>query len=176
VKKGNTVQFIKGLFYSILALLLVSNIINCGGGSSSGPVQIQAPKTLIQNFIAKHEIMVDKSLVDFYVAEEQPIVAAAVEKTIEEKKASGELEKLQQATFDFSNLQIAVIGEREAYVNDTPTKVIKVSVSGSYSMTQENNTSTIPANETIILEMVNNNWKVTEKVNPWREIDYKTKG
>jgi hypothetical protein len=176
VKKSNRVKFTKGLFYSILSLLLVSSMVNCGGGSSSGSVQIQAPATLIQDFIAKHEIMVDKSLVDFYVAEEQPIVAAAVKRAIDEKKASGELEKLQQATFDFSNLQIAVVGEREAYVNDLPTKVIKVSVSGSYSITQENNTSTVPADETIILEMVNNNWKVTEKVNPWREVDYKTKG
>jgi len=101
------------------------------------------------------------------VADEQPTVAAAVQKAIDEKTASGELEKLQQATFDFSNLQIAVVGEKDAYVNDQPSKIIKVSVSGSYIMTQEDNNMTIPTDETIILEMVNNTWKVTERNNPW---------
>ncbi len=153
--------------YSVLSLFLVGSIINCGGGSSSGPSQVQAPEILIQDFIAKHETMVDKSLVDFYVADEQPSVAAAVDKTIDEKQAAGELEKLQQTTFDFSNLQIAVVGEKEEYINDQPTQLIKVSVSGSYIMKQEAGDKTIAANDTIILEKVNKNWKVTERINPW---------
>jgi hypothetical protein len=150
-----------------MVLILAGGIINCGGGSSAGPAQVQAPKALIQDFVAKHGIMIDSSLVNFYVADEQPTVAAAVQKTIDEKRASGELEKLQKATFDFSNLQIDVVGEKDAYVNDQPTKVIKIFVSGSYIMTQDNNNLTIPTDETIILEMVNNTWKVTERNNPW---------
>ena len=102
-----------------------------------GLSQVQAPKALIQDFVAKHGIMVDTSLVDFYVADEQPTVAAAVQKAIDEKKAAGELQKLQNATFDFSNMKIAVVGEKEVFVHDEPTKVFKVSVSGSYSMTHE---------------------------------------
>jgi hypothetical protein len=176
VKKSNTVKFTKVLLYPVLVLLLVGSLINCGGGSSSAPVQVEAPKAMIQDFIAKLGTMVDSSIVDFYVADEQPFVAAAVEKAIEEKKAAGELEKLQSATFDFSNMKIAVVGEKEAYVHDEPTRVIKVSVSGTYSMTHENNTATIPADKTIILEMVNNQWKVTEKVNPWKEYKYNSKG
>lgn len=172
----NTVKFTNVLLYSFLVLVLAGSLINCGGGSSSAPVQAEAPKALIQDFVAKHDIMVDKSLVDFYVAEEQATVAAAVDRTIEEKTAAGELEKLQSATFDFSNLKIAVVGEKEAYIHDEPTRVMKVSVSGSYSMTHENNTATIAADKTIILEMVNNQWKVTEKVNPWREYKYNSKG
>jgi len=167
VKMSNTVKITKVLLYSILALFLVGTIINCGGGASSAPAQVQAPKALIQDYIAKHGTMVDDSLVDFYVAAEQPTVAAAIQRSIDEKKAAGELQGLQQATFDFSNLQIAVVGEKEAYINDEPKKVIKVSVSGSYIMKQENGSTTIPANDTIILEMVNNNWKVTERINPW---------
>jgi hypothetical protein len=176
VKKSNMVTLTKSLLYSSLALMLVGSIVNCGGGSSTGPVQAEAPKALIQDFVAKHDTMVDSSLVNFYVAEEQPMVAVAVERAIEEKKASGELEKLQQASFDFTNMKIAVVGEKEVFVHDEPTKVIKVSVTGSYSMTHENNTATIPADKTIILEMVNNQWKVTEKVNPWKEYKYKTRG
>ena len=176
MKRSNTLT--RGILYTVLALFLVGGMINCGGGSSSssGSAKIQAPKSLIQDFIAKHETMVDSSLVGFYVADEQATVAAAVQRTIDEKKQAGELDKLQDATFDFTNLQIAVVGEKEAYVNDIPTRVIKVSVSGSYIMKQESGTTTIPADETIILEMVNNNWKVTEKVNPWREISYKSRG
>ena len=167
MKTSRALNGTKVLLYALLALILAGGIINCGGGTSAGPAQVQAPKALIQDYIAKHGIMVDSSLVKFYVADEQPTVAAAVQKAIDEKTASGELEKLQQATFDFSNLQIAVVGEKDAYVNDQPSKVIKVSVSGSYIMTQEDNNMTIPTDETIILEMVNNNWKVTERNNPW---------
>lgn len=167
MKKSNTVKFTKGLLYSILALFLVGSIINCGGGSSSGPSQVQAPKALIQDFIAKHETMVDTSLAGFYVTDEQPSMAAAVKKSIDEKKATGELEKLQHATFDFSNLQIAVVGQKEDYIDDQPTKLFKVSVSGSFIIKQESDAKTIEANETIIFAMVNNTWKVTERVNPW---------
>jgi len=167
VNRSNSRNFIRGLLYAVLALFFVGSIINCGGGSSSGPSQVQAPKAMIQDFIAKHETMVDSSLVDFYVADEQPSVAAAVKRTIDEKKAAGELNELQQATFDFSNLQIAVVGEKQEYLNDEPKKTIQVSVSGSYVMKQENGNKTISANENIVLQYVNNDWKVTEKINPW---------
>ncbi len=167
MKKNNTGKFTKGLLYSIMALFLVGSIVNCGGSSSSGPTQVQAPEALVQDFIAKHDTMVDTSLADFYVAGEQPSVAAAVKKTIDEKKAAGELENLQQATFDFSNLQIAVVGEKEDYIDDQPTKLIKVSVSGSYIMKNDNGDKTIPADETIILGMIDKHWKVTERINPW---------
>ena len=166
MKKGNIINLTKGLFYTVLALFLVGTMINCGG-SSSGPAQVQAPKALIQDYIAKHGTMVDTSLVDIYLTEEQPRVAAAVKRTIKEKTATGELARLQDATFDFSNLQITVVGEKEDYIADQPTKLIKVSVSGSYIMKQADNATTIPADETVILGMVNNHWKVTEKINPW---------
>ena len=94
-------------------------------------------------------------------------MAAAVQRTIEEKKAAGELETLQHATFDFSNTQITLVDQKEAYVNDEPKTLIKVAVSGTFLMKDDNKTETISANDTIILEMVNNTWKVTEKINPW---------
>jgi hypothetical protein len=177
VKTSKAFNVTKGLLYSILVLILVGGMINCGGGKpASNPVTIQAPKTLIQDYIAKYATMVDTSLVNFYVMDEQATVAAAVQKAIEEKTASGELEKLQSASFDFSNLQISVVGEKEAYIHDEPTKVIKVAVSGSYVMKLADNTSTIPADKTIILEMIDKNWKVTERVNPWKEYNYKSRG
>ena len=165
----------RGILFSALALFAAGSIVNCGG-SSMDPAQVQVPTTLIQDFIAKHDAMVDSSLVNYYVSDEQPTVAAAVKKAIDEKKSDGELAKLQNASFDFSNLQIAVVGEKEAYVHDHQTKLIKVEVSGSYVMKHDEGKKTIPANDTIILEMVDNNWKVTEKVNPWHEYHYKNKG
>ena len=167
MKKNNMINLTKGILYTILALFLVGTMINCGGGSSSGPAQVQAPKALIQDYISKHGIMVDTSLVDIYLTDEQPRVAADIKRTINEKTATGELERLQDATFDFTNLQIAIVGEKEDYIDDQPTKLIKVSVSGSYIMNQAADSTTISANETIILGMVDNHWKVTERINPW---------
>ena len=166
MEKSNTINLTKGLLYTVLALFLVGTMISCGG-SSSGPVQAQAPKELIQDFISKHGIMVDTSLVDIYVTDEQPKVAADVKKTIKEKTATGELERLQDATFDFSNLQIAVVGEKEDYIDDQPTKIIMVSVSGSYIMKQDENSTTIAADETVVLGKINKHWKVTERIHPW---------
>ena len=166
MKKSNMINLTKGLMYTVLALFLVGIMINCGG-SSSTPAQVQAPKALIQDYIAKHGTMVDSSLASFYLNDEQPKVAADIKRTISEKTATGELEKLQHATFDFTNLQIKVVGQKEDYVDDQPTQLIKVSVSGSYIMKQAADSTTISANETVILAKVNKNWKVTEKVNPW---------
>lgn len=166
MKKSNMINLTKGLMYIVLALFLVGTMINCGG-SSSGPSQVQAPKALIQDYIAKHGTMVDATLAGLYLKDEQPKVAADIKRTIGEKTASGELEKLQHATFDFTNLQIAIVGEKEDYIDDQPTKLIKVNVSGSYIMNQAAESTTISAHETIILGMVNKHWQVTEKVNPW---------
>jgi len=157
-------NFTKGLLYTVLGMFLVGTMVSCGG-SSSAPVQ--APKALIQKYIAMHDIMVDTSLVDFYLTGEQPKVAADIKRTIEAKEGAGELEKLQNATFDFSNLQIAVVGEKEDYIEDQPTKLIKVSVTGSYIMNQAADSTTITADETVILGMVKEQWKVTERINPW---------
>lgn len=166
MKKSNTMNFTKGILYTVLGIFLVGTMISCGG-SSSGPSQVQAPKALIQKYIAMHGIMVDNSLVDIYVRGEQPKVAAAIKRTIDAKEAAGELEKLQNATFDFTNLQIAVVGEKEDYIDDQPTKLIKVSVTGSYIMNNASSSTTIPADETVILGMIKDTWKVTESINPW---------
>ena len=168
MKESNSSSMSRIFLYGIMALFLAGSIINCGGGgSSSGPAQAKAQTALIQDYVAKHGTMVDTSLADFYVTDEQPSISAAIQKTIAEYVAGGGLEKLQNATFDFSNLQITVVGEKEDYVEDSPTKIFKVIVSGSYIIKQENNTETIQADETIIFAAVDNTWKVTEKINPW---------
>ena len=172
MKKNSMINLTKGVLYTILALFLVGAMINCGGGSSAGPTQVQAPLSLIKDFIAKHETMVDLSLVDFYAPDERPRVAAAVNKKIDQLKSAGELDKLMNATFDFSNLQIKVVGQKEGYINDRPRKLMKVTLSGSYVMKEDNETKTIQASDSIVLEMVNDSWKITENVDPWKEYHY----
>lgn len=154
----------KILFYSIIGIFLSVGIVSCGGGGS-GPAQ--APKAFIQDFLAKHQTMSDASLVELYVEEEKEKVAKLVDQSINSLKAQGTLENLQQATFDFSNLQLEVLGEKEAYVDDEPKTFLRVGVKGSYIMNQKDVSKTIPADDIIILKMVGNNWKITETVNPW---------
>lgn len=153
------------LFYAVIGLFLIFSTVNCGGGGSSGPTK--APKAFIEDFIAKHETLVDASLVDFYIEEEQEQVAKLINKSISTLKEQGVLESIQQTTFDFSNLQLQVIGETEEYVDDEPKTFIKVAVKGSYVMKQPEASKTVSADDIIILEMVGNNWKVTETINPW---------
>ena len=169
MKKRNVV---KVLLYTVLGLFLAGAIVNCGGSSSSAPAQVQAPTDLIKDFIAKHTTMIDKALANFYTPEEQPVIVAQVEKNIEEKTPA-ELEKLKNTTFDFSKLKIAVVGEKETTYQYAPTKIIKVEVYGSLVMNQEGASTEVPADQTIILEMVDNSWKVTEEKDPWKEYHYK---
>ena len=147
----------------IAGFLFLFGTVNCGGNKSAS----QPPKKLIQDFIAKHQTMVDTSLVNYYVQQERKDVAKRVQNSISAKKAEGTLESMQEATFDFSDLKLTLIGEKEDYFNDELKTFIRVAVKGSYIMQQQNSSQTIPADETIILEKVGDGWKVTEDINPW---------
>ena len=151
------------LLYCLVGLFMFVGLVNCSGKESA----TQAPKTLIQNFIVQKDTMVDPSLSGFYVKEEQASVAELVNKSINSMEAAGTIEGIRNATYDFSGLEMKVIGETEDYVNDEVKKFIKVAVKGNYTMQLQQNSKTIPTDKTITLELVGNNWKVTEKLNPW---------
>ena len=151
------------LLFTALALFLVSGLINCGGSSSSS----QPSKAYIQQFIAKHQTMVDPSLASFYIEKEQSKVARLVDQTISAKEEAGTLATIQQATFDFSNLTIDMMGEKSEYINDEPKTFVKVAVKGSYIMKLQDKSRDIEADDVIILERVGHDWKVTETINPW---------
>jgi hypothetical protein len=174
VKESKQIKMVRVLIISIATLFLAVALINCGGGSSSSsaPAQVKAPVDLIKDFIAKQTTMIDKALANFYTKEEQPTITAEVEKNIETKSAA-ELEKLKNTTFDFSNVKIAVVGEKETTYEYNTTKIIKVSVNGNLVMNQAGTSTEVPADRTIILERVDNSWKVTEKNDPWKEYHYK---
>ena len=145
----------------VLGLLLATSVVGCSGKHST------VPKALIQEYISKHETMVDRSLVDLYVASEQEKISELVDQSIAAHTSAGNLGILQHASFDFTNLKTEIVGETDAYVDDSPTLFMKISATGSFTMTLENGSKTIPVKDVVILEKEGSDWKITESTNPW---------
>ena len=146
-----------------VSLLFVAIITGCG----SDPNSVVLPKDFITEFIAKHETMADKSLVYYYVKSDRPVIAEQIETTCRINKSKGVLEILENATFDFSELQIELVDKKEEFIDDEPVLFIKVAVKGCYKMQLPEETKTINANDIIILQMAKSEWKVTNTNNPW---------
>ena len=146
---------------AIIAMLLLG-FVACGGSK-----QAQAPADLIKNYLAKNATMVDKSLAELYVEEEQNDVLKAIEKSITASKEDGTYENLTQASFDFSEMSIETVDNRDAYVNDEIKDFLKVAIKGDISMIISDTITKIPADTILILEKQGSYWKVTEKINPW---------
>jgi hypothetical protein len=153
----------KTLLYSFVGLFLIIGLANCSGKQAA----TEPPKTLIQNFIAQKDTMVNPSLSDFYVKEEQAGIAEEVNKAISAKEAAGTIEKVRNATYDFSGLEMKVIDQTKYYVNYEPKKFMKVAVKGNYTMQLQESSKIIPTDKIITLELVDKDWKVTEQLNPW---------
>lgn len=146
-----------------VAMFALVNITGCGSSSMS----VDLPKEFIQDFIAKHETMADKSLVYYYVKEEQNEVAEKIDVACRINKTKGKLASLENATFDFTELQIELVDQKEEYVDDEPVVFVKVAVKGSYKMKLPGVTEKIEADDTIVLQMARNEWKVNKSHNPW---------
>ena len=157
------VTFKRSLFLVAVGVIGLLSITGCGSNNTS----VQLPKDFIQDFIAKHETMVDHSLVYYYVKSDRPEIAEQIDITCRINKSKGSLEILENATFDFSELQIELVDKQEKYVNDEPVVFVKVAIKGSYKMQLPEETRTINANEIIILQMARSEWKVTNTNNPW---------
>jgi hypothetical protein len=157
------VTFKRSLILITMSLFALVNITGCG----SNDVSMELPNDFIQSYIAKHETMVDESLVYYYVKSDQPEVAEQIDVSCRINRSKGTFEILEKATFDFSELQIQLVDKKEVYVNDEPVMFAKVAVKGSYKMLLEKETQKIEANEVIILQMARNEWKVTKSNNPW---------
>ena len=154
--KGNVILVTVGLF--CLAI-----ITSCGSDVAS----FELPKEFIQDFIAKHETMADKSLVYYYVKSDQPEIAEQIEVACRINKSKGVLEILENATFDFSELQIEIVDKKEEYIDDEPVVFIKVAVKGCYKMQLPEAIKTIDTDDIIVLQMAKSEWKVTNTNNPW---------
>jgi len=148
----------------LAALFFLAGTISCGGGKQA---KVEIPEALIKDYIAKHTLMVDPSLAQDYIKDEQAAVTKLINATIEAKKKEGTLGSLQQATFEFTNLTLNVVGQTEYYVDDEPQDFIKVAASGSLVIKTGDTSKNISVDDTIILEKERGSWKVTEKINPW---------
>jgi hypothetical protein len=154
---------IRGILFSIFILITLAGIAACSGGSSD----VELPVDFIHDFIAKHETMVDKSLVYYYPKEEQPSIAERVDIASRICKSKGTFDSLNQADFDFSELQLQLLDQKEDYFNDEPVLYLKVGVKGNYTMKLPEESMKINANDILVLRMAHNEWKVTETMNPW---------
>ena len=161
--KRLNLTFKRSFILIIIVMIGLVSITGCGSNNAS----IDLPIDFIQDFIAKHETMTDKSLVYYYVKSDRPEIAEQIETTCRINKSKGTLEILENATFDFSELQIELVDKQEKYVNDEPVVFVKVAIKGSYKMQLPEETRTINANEIIILQMARSEWKVTNTNNPW---------
>jgi hypothetical protein len=134
-------------------------------GCSAGPAQ--SPETFIMGFIEKHISMIDLSLSNYYVKKEQSLIKEMVTRSIESKKENGTLDSLKQAVYDFSKINVTVLSQKEKYIDDEAANFVKVETKGSYTLTMDGKTQSIDEDEIFILQAVGDEWKVTEKVNPW---------
>jgi hypothetical protein len=147
----------------LVGLLFLTAIMSCGGARK----QAQAPEALIKDYIAKHQTMVDLSLANLYIEEEQESITGRIILEIEKRKHEGTLQKMQHASFDFSNLKIDLLDQKVKYVYDEPKNFLKIATRGSIIMKTEEDSKDIPIDEVIILEREGKAWKVTETIHPW---------
>ena len=151
----------------MLKILLTSVLILIwAAGCTSAPSE--SPDKLILNFIQKQIPMIDPSVSDFYVKEEQSGVIDRVKKFIASKKKKGNFESLSTATYDFSKIKIAVLDQKEEYIDDEEVTFMKIAATGNYTKAINGKSESLIEDDIIILESVAGQWKVTEKINPWK--------
>ncbi len=116
----------------ILKMLIASvMMLIWAAGCTSAPSE--TPDKLILNFIQKQIPMIDQSVSDFYVKEEQSGVIDRVKKFIAAKKEKGNFESLSTATYDFSKIKIDVLDQKEEYIDDEEVTFMKIAATGNYT-------------------------------------------
>lgn len=155
--KGSSRHFLT-LTLLIASLLIIMSTVGCNSAPS------MTPEKLVLNFIQKHVPMVDASVADFYVKEEQ----AGIIDRLKALKASGKNDADHAATYDFSKVKVEVIGEKEEYIDDESVNFLKVAATGNYTKTTNGKSESLIEDEVIILESIKGQWKVTELINPWK--------
>ncbi len=139
----------------LATLLMIMLAASCTSSPS------ETPEKFVLNFIQKHIPMIDISVADFYVKEEQKgIIERVKELTASSKKSA--------ATYDFSKIKVNVLDQKEEYVDDESMNFMKVAAKGNYTKTVDGKSESLVEDEIIIIESVAGAWKVTEKINPWK--------
>ncbi len=152
-------------YLKIVSVLTVMFMMFLAIGCSSD--MSQSPEAFIKSFLKEHVSPVNMAVVDFYVMDEQATVSDRISKNIQAKQEEGIYKDLVNATYDFSNLKVSVVGKKETYVDDEPKTVVELKASGSYSMKINGQNRDVPADEVFVIEAVGDQWKVTDRVEPW---------
>jgi len=160
---------VNGLSRQALMLkILLTSVLTIILAASCTSAPSETPDKLILNFLQKHIPMLDQSVANFYVKEEQSGVIDRVKKFIASKKEKGDFESLKTATYDFSKIKVDVLDQKEEYIDDEEMNFMKVAARGNYTKTLNGKSESLNEDEIIILESVAGEWKVTEKINPWK--------
>ena len=150
-----------GITLAALTILLIVMSVSC----SSFPEQ--TPEDFVKNFLEKHIAMIDASTADYYVKEEQAGITSTILKNIQTKKDEGNFESLKNAKYDFSDIRLKMLNQKQAYIDDEPKFFVEVEAKGFYTMTLDSKNAKIMEDEVFILLQVGDTWKVTENLNPW---------
>ncbi len=150
----------------ILKMLIASLLILVWAGCTSAPSV--TPEKFVLNFIEKHIPMTDLSVADFYVNEEQDGIIHRIQAFIETNREKGTLKSLSAATYDFSDIKVEVVDQKEEYILDEEVNFLKVAATGNYTKTTDGKTELLVEDEIIIIEALAGTWKVTENINPWK--------
>ncbi len=149
-----------------VAMLITSMLIMLAAvGCNSAPSM--APEQFVLNFIQKQVPMMDVSVADFYVKDEQAGIIDRIRAFKASNREKGISESVSAATYDFSKIKVEVMDTKEEYIDDESVSFLKVAATGSYTKTTNGQSESLVEDEVIILESIAGKWKVTEKTNPW---------
>ncbi len=151
----------------ILNLIIVSFLVLVGlTGCSSAPSL--TPEKFVLSFLQKRIPLLDQSLATFYVKEEQAGIIERVKQSIATKKEMKSFTSLSAATYDLTKINVNVLDKKEKYIDDEPIVFVKLAAKGSYIQSVNGKTESLNEDEVIILEIVGSDFKVTEKIDPWK--------
>ena len=159
-------KFYTSIYRTVSNIIILAVFVSLTGCSYNDR-KVELPVEFIHDFIAKHETMIDKSLIYYYPREEQSSIAERVDIACRVCRSKGTLESLQQADFDFSGLQLKILDKKEDYFKDEPVVYLKVAMKGNYTMKLPEESMKINADDILVLRMFHHEWKVTETMNPW---------
>jgi hypothetical protein len=132
--------------------------------------QDNTPEDFLRMFLQKHIPLIDVSTADFYVKDEQSGIKDVISRNIQAKKEEGTYDSLKNATYDLSSIRVTVLDRNITYIDDEPKTLVELKATGFYTMTIDGQEKTDLEEEIFVLQAVGGEWKVTEKVKPWKSI------
>ena len=151
-----------GIVVTLINILLLIVVFGCSINQS------QTPENFTKLFLKKHIPLLDTSAADFYVDDEQSRIIDFISLKIQMKKATGTYDSLKNATYDLSHIIVTLIDRKGMYIDDESKTFVEVAAKGFYTVTTNEREDTYLEDEIIVLQAIGGEWKVTEKIKPWK--------